>query len=116
MTRSLMDLKEKKARKNTSLPRVHLAYIMLRSNFEDLREIINYAETVASKDIVCSNVNFSPSPGLRKEAIFLDESKRNYYEETLRGLKASAKENGVNFFSIFLSLLIGRCHYAQKTP
>jgi len=98
ITRSLMDMKEKKAQKNTSLPKVHLAYIMLRSNFEDLREIINYAETVGSKDIVCSNLNFCPSPGLRKEAIFLDDSKRNYYEETLKDLKASAKENGADFF------------------
>lgn len=98
ITQSLLDLKKKKAQKNASLPNVHLAYIVLKSNFEDLREIINYAKKVGSGDVVCSNLNFFPSPNLRNEAIFLDDSKRNYYGEALQGLKASAKENGVNFF------------------
>jgi len=98
ITQSLLDLKKKKAQKNASLPNVHLAYIMLKSNFDDLREIINYAKKVGSGDVVCSNLNFFPSPNLRNEAIFLDDSKRNYYGEALQGLKASAKENGVNFF------------------
>jgi len=98
ITQSLIELKEKKAGKNASSPEVHLAYIMLKSNFEDLGEIINYAKRVGSKDIVCSNLNFFPSPELREEAIFLDEPKKNYYYEILEGLKGSAKENGVNFF------------------
>jgi MoaA/NifB/PqqE/SkfB family radical SAM enzyme len=104
ITRSLMELKEKKARKNTSLPEVHLAYIMMKSNFEDLGEIITYAKSVGSKDLVCSNINYFPSPELRKEAIFLDESKKDYYYETLQGLKARAKKNEVNlfFYSPFL--------------
>lgn len=98
ITRSLLDLKEKKAREKTSLPHVHLAYIMLKSNFEDLREILNYAKEVGCKDIVCSNLNFFPGPELRNEAIFLDESKKNYYYETLQDLKARAKIDGMNFF------------------
>ncbi len=114
ITRSLLDLKEKKERKNASLPRVHLAYIMLRSNFEDLREIIDYAKKVGSRDVVYSNLNFFPSPELRKEAIFLDESRKKYYYEILKGLKARAKENGVNFFSILLSLIVP-CRSVRKT-
>jgi len=111
ITQSLMELKEKKAGKNASLPNVHLAYIMLKSNFEDLREIINYAKKVGSGDVVCSNLNFFPSPKLRNEAIFLDDSKRNYYGEALEGLKGSAKENGVNFFfySPFLAAPMPLC-------
>ncbi|MBE9574762.1 MAG: radical SAM protein [Proteobacteria bacterium] len=111
ITQSLMELKEKKAGKNASLPEVHLAYIMLKSNFEDLREIINYAKRVGSKDVVCSNLNFFPSHQLRKEAIFLDEPKKNYYYETLEGLKGKAKENGVNFFfySPFLAAPMPLC-------
>ena len=98
ITQSLIELKEKKAGKNASSPEVHLAYIILKSNFEDLSEIINYAKRVGSKDVVCSNLNFFPSPKLQNEAIFLDDSKRNYYGEALQGLKTSAKKNGVNFF------------------
>jgi MoaA/NifB/PqqE/SkfB family radical SAM enzyme len=111
ITESLIELKEKKAGKNALLPEVHLAYIMLKSNFEDLRQIISYAERVGSKDIVCSNLNFFPSPELPKEAIFLDEPKKNYYYEILEGLKGKAKENGVNFFfySPFLTDPIPLC-------
>jgi MoaA/NifB/PqqE/SkfB family radical SAM enzyme len=98
ITQSLIKLKEKKAGKNALLPEVHLAYIMLRSNFEDLSEIINYAEKVGSKDIVCSNLNFFQHPELQKETIFLDTAKRDYYEETLTDLRARARENGIDFF------------------
>jgi len=111
ITRSLMELKEKKTRKNTSLPEVHLAYIMLKSNFEDLREIITYAKSIGSKDLVCSNLNYFPSSELRKEAMFLDESKKNYYYETLQGLKARAEKNEVNlfFYSPFLKTPMPLC-------
>ena len=98
ITQSLIELKEKKSGKNASLPEVHLAYIMLKSNFEDLREIINYAKRVGSKDVVCSNLNFFSSHQLRKEVIFLDTSQRDYYEETLTGIRTRAKENGIDFF------------------
>ena len=98
ITQSLLTLRKKKAEKNALLPEVHLAYIMLKSNFEDLRGIINYAKEVGSGDVVCSNLNFFPSPKLQNEAIFLDTSKRDYYEETLTGLRVRAKENGIDFF------------------
>jgi MoaA/NifB/PqqE/SkfB family radical SAM enzyme len=98
ITRSLLELKEKKARKNALLPRVHLAYIMLKSNFEDLGRIIDFAKQVGSEDIVCSNLAFLPQHDLYKEAIFLDEANKGYYEETLSRIKTKAKEDNVNFF------------------
>ncbi|HUU39911.1 MAG TPA: radical SAM protein [Desulfatiglandales bacterium] len=98
ITKCLLDLKEKKAQKNSAIPNVHLAYLMLRSNFEDLRDIIKYAKEINSKDIVCSNLNFFPSPELRNESIFLDEEKTSYYSEVLKGLQSEAKNNAVNFF------------------
>ncbi|MCK5195810.1 MAG: radical SAM protein [Desulfobulbaceae bacterium] len=98
ITRSLLELKEKKARKNVLLPRVHLAYIMLKSNFEDLWRIVDYAKQVGSGDIVCSNLAFLPQHDLHKEAIFLDEANKGYYEETLNRVKTKAKEDDVNFF------------------
>ena len=98
ITRCLLDLKEKKAQKKSPVPNVHLAYLMLRSNFEDLRDIIKYAKEINSKDIVCSNLNFFPSPELRNEAIFLDEGKISYYSEALKSLQSEAKNNAINFF------------------
>jgi MoaA/NifB/PqqE/SkfB family radical SAM enzyme len=98
ITKCLLDLKEKKAQKNSAIPNVHLAYLMLRSNFEDLRDIIKYAKEINSKDIVCSNLNFFPSTDLRNEAIFLDERKTSYYSEVLSSLQSEARKNAVNFF------------------
>lgn len=98
ITRSLVELKEKKARKKALLPRVHLAYIMLKSNFEDLKRIIDYAKQVGSEDIVCSNLAFLPRHDLYKEAIFLDMANKGYYEKTLSEVKTKAKEDDVNFF------------------
>jgi MoaA/NifB/PqqE/SkfB family radical SAM enzyme len=98
ITRCLFDLKEKKAHKNSPVPNVHLAYLMLRSNFEDLRNIIQYAKEIDSKDIVCSNLNFFPSSEFQDEAVFLDEGKTNYYGEALKDLQSEARKNDINFF------------------
>ena len=107
ITKCLLDLKEKKARKNSVLPRVHLAYIMLRSNVEDLRGIIDYAKKINCRDIVCSNLNFFPSPELRSEAIFFDEAKTPYYRETLKSVASEAKKGGINF-SFYSPVLLNR--------
>lgn len=98
ITNSLLDLKERKAEKRSDLPHVHLAYLMLRSNFEDLREIVPYAQRVDSREIVASNLNFFPGGELRKEALFLDEGKTDYYRQVLEDIRSEAKKNGVNFF------------------
>jgi len=98
VTKCLLDLKEKKAQKNSTFPNVHLAYIMLRSNFEDLKGIVDYANRINSRDIVCSNLNFFPSPDLRKEAIFLDKEKTTSFRETLKGIESEARKTGINFF------------------
>lgn len=99
ITRCLLDLKERKAQKKSAVPHVHLAYIMLRSNFEDLKDIIKYAKEINSTDIVCSNLNFFPNSELRNEAVFLDEGETGHYREALKGLQSEAKNNAVNFFS-----------------
>ncbi|MBW1669547.1 MAG: radical SAM protein [Deltaproteobacteria bacterium] len=104
ITDSLFLLKKKKTTKNSRLPQLHLAYIMLRSNFGDLAEIIPYARKVGSENIVCSNLAFLPESDLQKEAIFLDQSNRKYYEDILNAVKASSVKNNVNFHSAGSSL------------
>ena len=98
ITKCLLNLKESKVRKNSNLPNVHLAYIMLRSNFDDLTGIVDYANRINSRDIVCSNLNFFPNPELRNEAIFLDEEKPEYFQKTLKAIESKAKKMGINFF------------------
>ncbi len=98
ITRSLAELKERKARRNSSVPHVHLAYLMVKSNFEDVRQILAYANETDSKDIICSNLNFFPSPELREEALFIDQGNRGYYGEILKDLQSEAKNSAINFF------------------
>jgi MoaA/NifB/PqqE/SkfB family radical SAM enzyme len=96
ITASLLSLKDKKALEKCPFPSVHLAYVMLRSNFEDVKGIIGYADHVGSNNIVCSNLAFIPTAELETEAIFLDHSNKTYYENTLRELQTSAKRQNIN--------------------
>ncbi|MBW2148879.1 MAG: radical SAM protein [Deltaproteobacteria bacterium] len=98
ITESLLIVKEQKERKHVTLPVVYLAYLLFRSNFEDLDSLISYATKVGAKEIICSNLTFFPLPDLQKEAIFLDESKKSYYEEKLKSIQANAERNGIRLF------------------
>jgi hypothetical protein len=56
------------------------------------------ARNIKAKDIVCSNLNFFPSPALRDEALFIDQGKKDFYHEALESLQSEAKHSAINFF------------------
>ncbi len=111
ITESLLIMKEQKERKHVPLPAVYLAYLLLRSNFENLDSLIPYAKKVGAKEIICSNLTFMPVPDLQNEAIFLDEPKKSYYEEKLKSVQASAERKGIRlfFYKPFLEMPLPVC-------
>lgn len=63
------NLNETKIRKGTSKPRIHIAYMVVRSNFEELYKIPEFFSSKGIDHIQISFLDFIPLPELKKEAI-----------------------------------------------
>ena len=85
------------AEKKTEVPAVHLAYLMLRSNFDELREILPLAKRVGAKQIVASNQTLIVDPKLSEEAIFNDTESTDYYRNTLSEIRDRAARENIIF-------------------
>jgi MoaA/NifB/PqqE/SkfB family radical SAM enzyme len=79
-----------KAQKNARRPAVHLAYLMLKSNFHELKEIVSLAKRVGAEQVVASNLSLIVDPKLAAEAIFNDTVHSDYYRETLKEIRDKA--------------------------
>lgn len=94
---SLERLCKIKAEKRTWLPAVHLAYLMLRSNFHELQEIVSLAKRLGAEQIVASNLTLIMDPNLSAEAIFNDAGCIDYYGDTLEEIKDRAARENILF-------------------
>ena len=94
---SLERLRAIKAEKRSSAPAVHLAYLMLRSNFDELKEILPLAKRVGAKEIIASNLTLLVDPGLSGEAIFNDTAGGYHYRITLDEIRRRAGREKIVF-------------------
>ena len=94
---SLERLCKIKAEKKTRLPAVHLAYLMLRSNFRELQEIVSLAKRVGAKQIVASNLTLIVDSKLFPEAIFNDAGRTNDYRVALEEINDRAARENIVF-------------------
>ena len=83
--------------KKTEAPAVHLAYLMLKSNFHELKEIIPLAKRIGAKQIVASNLTLLVDPELSPEAIFNDTVGTDYYRNTLDEIRDRAARENIIF-------------------
>ncbi|OEU81177.1 MAG: hypothetical protein BA865_01495 [Desulfobacterales bacterium S5133MH4] len=84
-----LDLLSKiKAERKVKAPEVHLAYLMLRSNFHELKEILPLAIRVGAKEIVAGNLTLIVDPKLSAQAIF------NYSGSIEPQKRANKSKNG----------------------
>ncbi|MBW1771044.1 MAG: radical SAM protein, partial [Deltaproteobacteria bacterium] len=90
-------LRKIKAEKKTEVPAVHLAYLMLKSNFDELKEIVPLAKRVGAKQIVASNLTLIVDSKLSKETIFHDTERVDYYRNTLEEIRLRAPREGIIF-------------------
>lgn len=88
---------EIKAEKKSREPAVHLAYLMLKSNFHELKDILPLAKKVGAKQVVASNLTMIVDPELFAEAIFNDTERTDYYRNTLEDIRHRAASKGIIF-------------------
>ena len=85
------------AEKKTEVPAVHLAYLMLKSNFHEIKEILPLAKRVGAKQIVASNQTLIVDQKLSAEAIFNDTESTDYYRNTLDEIRDRAARKNIIF-------------------
>ncbi|MEA2115615.1 MAG: radical SAM/SPASM domain-containing protein [Thermodesulfobacteriota bacterium] len=90
-------LRRIKAEKKTTKPAIHLAYIMLASNFDELSRITSLAKNVGAEQVVASNLTLIQEPQLFQEALFNNPQRLNEYSRTLVKIKKEAAANNVLF-------------------
>ncbi len=86
-----------KTEKNAQVPAMHLAYLMLKSNFHELKEIFPLAKRMGAKQIVASNQTLIVDPKLSAEAIFNDTQRMEYYRTTLDEISHRAAREEIIF-------------------
>jgi len=94
---SLERLCKIKAEKKTQLPAVHLAYLMLRSNFRELKEILPLARKVGAKQVVASNLALIMDSKLFPEAIFNDAGRMDHDRVALEEINDRAARENIGF-------------------
>ena len=94
---SLEQLCKVEAERKTEVPAVHLAYLMLKSNFHELKEILPLAKRIGAKEIVASNQALIVDPKLSPEAIFNDIVRADYYRSTLEDMTDRAARENIIF-------------------
>ena len=85
------------AEKKTEVPAVHLAYLMLKTNFHEIKEILPLAKRVGAKQIVASNQTLIVDQKLSAEAIFNDTESTDYYRNTLDEIRDRAARENIIF-------------------
>jgi MoaA/NifB/PqqE/SkfB family radical SAM enzyme len=86
-----------KIREGIPLPAVHLAYIMLRSNFREIRRIVPLARDVGAAEIVASHLSLILEDGLRGQALFSHPQHQAEYLEIQEETKNDAARQGIGF-------------------
>jgi len=82
---------------NSPFPALHLAYIMLTSNFHELKEIVPLAKRLEAQQIVSSHLSLIMDPELSNEAVFNDRCRMDDYSRSLEAIKVMADREGIIF-------------------
>lgn len=91
-------LSELKKQKKATKPNLHIAYLMLESNFEEMRNIILLAQKLGAKQVIASNLTLIIEKELLAEALFNNEQNYDYYISILKQIKEEALKKEIIFF------------------
>lgn len=90
-------LQQIRAEKGSLRPAVHLAYILLASNFHELQDVVELAKRLGAEQIVCSNLSLIIDKVLLTEAVFIREEKGQDLNSSLGEIAEEAREQNILF-------------------
>ncbi len=94
---NLQLLDQMKRKNNSPYPSLHLAYLMLKSNFHELESVVPLAEKLGAKQIVSSHLSLIMDGSLFSEALFNDKNHADMYLEKLSEIQSAAAARGILF-------------------
>jgi len=94
---NLERLRQIKDDRNSPFPAVHIAYLMLKSNFDELKKVLPLARRVAASQIVASNLTLIIDSKFSEEAIFCQIDRTDDYRNMLEEIKDRANLEGIIF-------------------
>jgi len=90
-------LRKIKAKYNSSLPELHLAYLMLKSNFHELKDVVSLAKRFNGRQIVASNLTLIAKKEFCTEALFNHTEGSGYYCAILEEIEKHAAREDIIF-------------------
>lgn len=93
---ALRELKEMKRSRKTDTPRVHLAYMLLRSNRGEVDQLPNLARQWGVRQIVVSHLYLIASETMREESLLRHPELFSDVRETLEKTKRDAAQMGID--------------------
>lgn len=97
LIKNLQLLNRIKTERNSTHPALHLAFLMLKSNFHEMEALVSLAKGMGVKQIVASNLSLILNKALYAEALFNDIENTGCYLNTLKKLKKIAAAKGILF-------------------
>ncbi len=94
---NLRRFKRIKVERNSALPALHLAFLMVKSNFKEMMRLVPLAKELGATQVVASNLSLILTKDLSKEAVFNDTENIDAYCNDLARLKTSADHEGILF-------------------
>ena len=94
---NLLLLRKIKERNGSVLPMLHIAYIMLRSNFEEIKNLVSIAKELDAEQVIASNLCLIIKKNLYGESLLNNADNCDYYNSRLKQLKAKTLKEGIIF-------------------
>jgi len=79
-------VREERERQGLSTPRIHVAYLLLKSMLPELENLPSVVADAGAEKIVISTLSLVPDPALKKEEVFTSEEKWKEESEELNTL------------------------------
>lgn len=90
-------LQEIKAKKGTSRPFLHFAYLMMDRNIHEMPDMMHLANRLAAEEVVASNLTLITRSTLQSEALFNQPDKQQVYFNILDEAAAKAADCNISF-------------------
>jgi len=83
---------EEKKRQGLSRPRMHLVFLMVKDNIEEVPSVPSFAKEAGIEEVALTNICHTINTWQEAERIFVWESVRNKYEEIVKQAEVNARK------------------------
>jgi MoaA/NifB/PqqE/SkfB family radical SAM enzyme len=98
MLQAMDRLTEAKRQRRSSRPDIHIAYMALRSNFEEVVGLPSLLQNRGVSQVIISTLDFIPSPELLGEAVPREPGKLAEIDAVLRVVREEGEQRGIAIY------------------